>query len=170
MVQVERILVALVLLASVGAFAYVLWTRRVGHVWPKRGDLRVVNPKGFFGGAWEVLSQNVVLRNRPWVGFFHLPLFFGLLAFLFKSLLHVLTGLGFDVESPEWYNRLLDAVAFMVLASIAFLVVRRYFVDREKLTHLLESGIILALIGLLMVTHLLEQTVAIESVGGRANW
>ena len=79
MAWIQPLLVALVLLCGVGAFGYVLWTRRLGHVWPKRGQLRITNPSGFFPGAWEVLSQSVVLRNRPWVGLFHLPLFFGLL-------------------------------------------------------------------------------------------
>ena len=71
MVWIERILVVLVLLASAGAFGYILWTKRLRHAWPKRRELRVVNPGGLFSGAWEVLTQNVVLRNRPWVGLFH---------------------------------------------------------------------------------------------------
>ena len=75
MVLVERLLVVLVLLGSAGAFGYVLWTHRLAHVWPKRGEVAFTNPKGIFAGGWEVLSQNVVLRNRPWVGLFHLPLF-----------------------------------------------------------------------------------------------
>jgi len=170
MAWIQPLLVALVLLGCVGAFGYVLWTLRLGHVWPKRGEVRITNPRGFFPGAWEVISQNVVVRNRPWVGLFHLPLFFGLLAFLFKSLLHVLVGLGMDVEAPGWYDRLLDVVAIVVLVSIVFLVIRRYFVDKEKMTHPLESGIILGLIGLLMITHLLEQVVVAESAGGITNW
>jgi len=170
MAWIQPLLVALVLLGCVGAFGYVLWTRRLGHVWPKRGEIRITNPRGFFPGVWEIISQNVVVRNRPWVGLFHLPLFFGLLAFLFKSLLHVLAGLGMGVEAPDWYNRLLDVVAILVLVSIVFLVIRRYFVEREKMTHLLESGIILGLIGLLMITHLLEQVVVAESAGGITNW
>jgi Fe-S oxidoreductase len=167
---IEPILVALVLMGSVGAFGYVLWTRRLGHVWPKRGEVQISNPGGFIPGVWEVLSQNVVLRNRPWVGLAHLPLFFGLLAFLFKSLLHVLAGLGMEVEAPDWYNRLLDVVAILALAGIVVLAVRRYFVEKEKMTHLLESGVILALIALLMITHLLEQVVVAESLGGEVNW
>ena len=162
--------VALGLLGSIAAFGYILWTKRLGHVWPKRSEVRLVNPRGFFSGVWEVFSQNVVLRNRPWVGVAHLSLFFGLLAFLVKSLLHVLWGLGMDVQAPDWYNRLLDVVAVLVLVSIVGLVIRRYFVDRAKLTHLLESGIILGLIALLMITHLLEQVVAVESAVGAANW
>jgi Fe-S oxidoreductase/uncharacterized membrane protein len=170
MAWIQPLLVALVLLGCVGAFGYVLWTRRLVHVWPKRGEVRITNPRGFFPGAWEVISQNVVVRNRPWVGLFHLSLFFGLLAFLFKSLLHILAGLGMDVEAPDWYNRLLNVVAILVLVSVVFLAIRRYFVDRKKMTHLVESGIILALIALLMITHLLEGVVVAESAGGITNW
>ena len=167
---IEPLLVGLILLVSIGAFGYILWTRRVSHAWPKRDQVKIINPKGFFPGLTEVLSQNVVLRNRPWVGLAHLPLFFGLLAFLFKSLLLILGGLGFQVAAPEWYNRLLDVVAVIVLVAIVFLVVRRYFVDREKMTHLFESGVILALIALLMITHLVEGSFAPESVGEQATW
>ncbi|MFH1764281.1 MAG: (Fe-S)-binding protein [Gemmatimonadota bacterium] len=170
MAWIQPLLVVLVLVVCVGAFGYVLWTRRLGHVWPKRGEVRITNPRGFFPGAWEVISQNVVVRNRPWVGLFHLPLFFGLLAFLFKSLLHVMVGLGMEVEAPDWYNRLLDVVAIIVLTSIVFLAIRRYFVEKEKMTHPLESGIILTLIALLMITHLLEQVAVMESAGGMVNW
>lgn len=170
MMWLQRILVVVVLLASVAAFAYVLWTQRLGHVWPKRKQVLVLNTRGFLPGALEVLSQNVVLSNRPWVGLFHLPLFFGLLAFLAKSVVHVLVGLGFEVSVPDWYNRLLDVVAVLVLASIVFMAVRRYFVAREKMTHPLESGLILGLIAVLMITHLLEQIVPLHSAVGQANW
>ena len=101
MVWLERVVVVLVLLASVVAFGRVLWRERLGHAWPTRGEIRIVNPGGFLSGAWEVLSQSVVLRNRPWVGLFHLPLFFGLVAFLAKSVLHVLLGLPLNALLPR---------------------------------------------------------------------
>ncbi len=167
---IEPALVVVTLLASVVAFGYVLWTRRLGHVWPKRGEIRIVNPGGFFSGVLEVLTQAVVVRNRPWVGLFHLPLFFGLLAFLAKSVLHVLWGLGVEIPTPGWYVRLLDVVAVVVLVAVVFFVIRRYLVERGKMTHPVESGIILAFIALLMITQLLEQVVPMESAAGMANW
>jgi len=170
MAWIEPVLVALVLLASVVAFVRVLWSRRLAHVWPKRTEIRVVNSAGLFSGLGEVLTQSVVLRNRPWVGLFHLPLFFGLLAFLDKSVIHVLMGLGVQVETPVWYLRLLDVVAVLVLVGVVFLGVRRYVVERVKMTHPLESGIILGFIALLMVTQLLENVVSPETVGGEVNW
>lgn len=170
MVWVERVLVVLILLAGVAAFAKVLWRDRLGQAWPKRREIKIVNPGGVLPGVWEVISQNVVLRNRPWVGLFHLPLFFGLLAFLVKSVIHLLLGLGIEVPIPAWYVRLLDVVAITVLVSVVFMAVRRYVVEREKMTHPLESGIILTLIAVLMITHLLEHLFPFESPGGRANW
>jgi len=170
MAWIEPALVVVVLLASVGAFSNILWTRRLKHVWPKRRDIRVVNPRGFFSGLAEVFSQSVVVRNRPWVGLFHLPLFFGLLAFLAKSVIVVLSGLGLVVATPLWYDRLLDVVAVAVLAGVVFLALRRYVVEREKMTHLLESGVILTFIALLMITQLMEHAVTPESTGGMVNW
>ncbi len=170
MAWLEPVLVVVVLLAGVGVFANILWTKRLGHVWPKRGEIRVVNPGGFFTGLLEVFSQNVVVRNRPWVGLFHLPLFFGLLAFLAKSVIHVLWGLGIQIETPQWYTRLLDVVALAVMVGVIFLAIRRYLVERDKMTHPVESGVILLLIALLMLTQVLEHVVVIESVGGRVNW
>ncbi len=159
MAWIEPVLVGLILLGSAWAFGYVLWTQRLGHVWPKRGEVRITNPRWFLsrvvGGPFPECRSEEPALGGPC----HLPLFFGLLAFLFKSLLHVLAGLGMEVEAPDWYNRLLDVVAVLVLVAIVFLVIRRYFVEREKMTHLVESGVILALIALLMITHLLEQIV-----------
>jgi len=170
MAWMEPFLVVVFLVAGIAAFGYVLWTRRIGHVWPKRGDVEIVNPGGFFSGATEVLTQSVVLRNRPWVGLFHLPLFFGLLAFLVKSGLHVLWGLGIQVTTPTWYVRLLDVVAIVVLAAVVFMAVRRYGVERKKMTHPLESGVILAFIAILMITQLLEHVVVPGSFWAGVNW
>ncbi len=166
----ERGLVGAVLAASVAGFAYVLWSERLGHVWPKRKEIRVVNPRGFWTGLMEVMTQRVVLRNRPWVGLLHLPLFFGLLAFLWKSVLHLLLGLGIEVQAPAAYGRFLDGMAVLVLVSLAFLAVRRYLLEPAKLTQPLESGLILGLIALLMVTHLLEHVFPYPTPAGRVNW
>jgi len=170
MVWLEPVLVVVVFLVGVGVFANILWTKRLRHVWPKRGEIQVVNPRGFFTGLAEVFSQNVVVRNRPWVGLFHLPLFFGLLAFLGMSVIHVLWGLGIQVEIPLWYVRLLDVVVLAVLVGVILLAIRRYLVEREKMTHPVESGIILLFIALLMLTQVLEHVVIMESVGGKVNW
>jgi Fe-S oxidoreductase len=170
MAWIEPVLVALFLVGGTAVFGYVLWTRRLRHVWPKRGEIEVVNREGFLTGVTEVLAQNVVVRNRPWVGLFHLPLFFGLLAFAAKSGIHVLYGLGLEIETPIWYVRLLDVVAVLVLLGVVFLAFRRYVVERERMTHPVESGIILAFIAALMITQLLEHVVTMDTLGGEVNW
>jgi Fe-S oxidoreductase len=170
MTWIEPVLVGLILVAGVVAFGQILWTRRLGHVWPKRGQIRIVNRRGLLSGVREVLAQNVVVRNRPWVGLFHLPLFFGLLAFLAKSAIHVFNGLGLEMQTPLWYIRLLDVMAVLVLGGVVFLATRRYVVERERMTHQLESGIILALIALLMITQLTEHALAVDSLGWDVNW
>lgn len=170
MAWIEPVLVGLFLVVGVVAFGQILWTRRLGHAWPKRGQIQIVNRRGFVSGVREVLAQNVVVRNRPWVGLFHLPLFFGLLAFLAKSVIHVFNGLGFEIQTPLWYVRLLDVMAVLVLGGVVFLATRRYVVERERMTHQLESGIILALIALLMITQLTEHVLAVGSLGGDVNW
>ncbi len=170
MVWFERLLILLVLVASFAGFSYVLWTRRLRHVWPKRAGLGIVDRSGLLTGAWEVLTQGVVLRNRPWVGFFHLFLFFGLLAYLAKSVLHLLAGLGLEIAVPGWYTVLLDTMAVAVLASVVFFAVRRYLVEKERMTHPAESGLILTLIATLMITQLLERVAPRGTAAATANW
>lgn len=166
----ERGLVGAVLAASVGAFVSVLWRERLQQVWPKVKEIRVVNPRGLWTGLFEVVTQRVVLRNRPWVGLLHLPLFFGLLAFLWKSVLHLLMGLGIEVQLSKVYVLFLDGTAVAVLISLIFLAVRRYLLEAAKLTEPLESGVILSLIAVLMVTHLLEHVFPYPTPAGRINW
>ena len=167
---IQIALVLLLLVGSAASFLYVLWTRRLGHVLPKVGEISIVNPAGFFSGVWEVLSQERVVRNRPLVGLLHVPLFYGLLAFLAKSVIHVLRGLGMTVETPAWYELSLDVVAVAVLASVVFMAGRRYFVARGRLTHMKESALVLGLIALLMVTQLAERAVVPGTGAGEANW
>ena len=156
-------------------FGYVLWTQRLAHVWPKRGEIQIVNPAGVLfrgmGGPLpergpeesplgRALSPTALLRPSrlscqeptPFSG-----------------------GWAWRWPAPEWYDRLLDVVAILVLVGIVLLAIRRYVVEREKMTHPVESGIILGLIALLMITHLLEQAVAAESLagmrtGGSTSW
>ena len=44
---------ALIILAGVAgaiSFGRILWTRRVGHIWPKRHEIKVVNKAGLLTG------------------------------------------------------------------------------------------------------------------------
>lgn len=167
---IEPLLVLLLLIGSAASFLYILWDQRLSHVLPKVAEVSIVNPTGFFSGVWEVVSQERVVRNRPWVGLFHIPLFYGLIAFLAKSGIHVLRGLGLEVETPAWYDFSLDVVAVVVLGSVVFMGIRRYFVARERLTHMKESAVVLSLIALLMVTQLAERVAAAGTTVGEVNW
>ena len=147
---------------ALGAYTFglILWTRRLQHVWPKRDQIKIVNPAGLMPGIAEVVFQTRVLANRPWAGFFHLLIFYGFMTFSIKSLVHVLGGIGgFYVELPMVIELALNTFAVLVLVSVVFMAIRRYFFMRDRLTHMLESGIVLALIGTLMLTHLLEMPI-----------
>lgn len=170
MLWAERALVLLFLFAGMGAFVRVLWKDRLCHVWPKRNEAEIVNPAGLFTGIVEVLTHRIVIKNRPLVGLFHLPLFYGFAAFGAKSALHFLDGLGIHIEAPLWYTQSLDIIAVVVLASLVFMAVRRYIVQRGMFTHPVESGFILSLIGLLMVTQLLESVTLAGGWAFKANW
>lgn len=167
---VERAVVVLVFLASAATFLHILWHRRIEHVWPKWKDVEIVRPGGLFTGTVEVLTQGVVLRNRPFVGIFHFPLFYGLLLFMGKSVIHFLNGLGADITTPSLYTWALDLTAIVVLIGVVFMVVRRYVIQRDRMTHQVESGVILGLIALLMVTQLAERCVEVGSVLETTNW
>ncbi|MFT4979448.1 MAG: Fe-S oxidoreductase, partial [Myxococcota bacterium] len=177
-----EVLLILVFGAAGAALAgRILWERRLKHVVPKRDQIKIVNPAGFWPGVAEVVFQTRVLANRPWAGFFHLLIFYGFVTFSIKSLSHVIGGLGgFYLELPSVIEVLLNVVAVLVLASVVFMAIRRYTVMRDQLTHMLESGIVLALIGGLMITHLFEipllsaahhdPEVLVGMVGYKINW
>lgn len=157
----------------------ILWERRLQHVWPKRDQIKIVNPQGFWPGVAEVVFQTRVLANRPWAGFFHLLIFYGFVTFSIKSIAHVIGGLGgFYVELPGPVEMLLNTFAVLVLSGVVFMAIRRYFFMRDRLTHMLESGIVLALIAGLMITHLVEipllhahgAEAVVDTAGYKINW
>ena len=153
--------VILILIAgAIGAVSVsrILWERRLQHVWPRRGEIKIINKAGLMPGVFEVLFQTRVMANRPVAGFFHAVIFYGFCSFGIKSLVHVISGLtGSYVELPHVLEMFLNVVAGLVLVSVIFMAVRRYGFMRERLTHMLESGIVLLLIGGLMITHRLRQ-------------
>jgi Fe-S oxidoreductase len=159
----------------------ILWERRLKHVWPKRDQIKIVNYAGFWPGVAEVVFQTRVLANRPWAGFFHLLIFYGFVSFSVKSGAHFIGGVGgFYVQLPSVIEAVLNVFAVLVLVSVIFMAIRRYFFMRHRLTHMLESGIVLALIGGLMITHLIElpllsvahhdPEVLVGMVGYKINW
>ena len=62
----------------------------------------------------------------------------------------------------------------LVLLGVIALAIRRYTVMKDRLTHMLESGIVLALIAGLMITYLVERYAPgmedLENTGAMVNW
>ena len=83
--SLEQIAIIFAGLAGAASFSFILWTRRIRHVWPKVNQIKIVNPKGFFTGAAEVIFQTRVIANRPVVGLMHLLVFYGFVSFGAKS-------------------------------------------------------------------------------------
>lgn len=173
---VEVVLILLAGLAGAASFANIAWNRRLKHVWPKRDQLKIVNPGGLLPGIAEVVLQTRVIANRPLTGMAHLLVFYGFVSFGAKSVTHALNGL-LGLEHPIGLGPLdyvIDVFSVLVLTGLTFLAVRRYTVMRQRLTHMVESGIVLALIATLMITYILERPwgadLGLVGVGAKINW
>ena len=70
-------IILILISGAVGAvsFSHILWSRRLKHVWPRRNEIKILNPSGFLPGVAEVLFQTRVMANRPVAGFFHALIF-----------------------------------------------------------------------------------------------
>lgn len=113
--------------------------------------------------VWEVLLQGKVIRERPWPGLAHALVFWGFCAFALATLDHLLRGFGLALFSREsLYLRVVAAFAAAVAVAIVGLAARRFLVRPKWLGPLSwESGLIAALIFVLMVTYLIP---------GRLSW
>ena len=165
-------------LIGVASFSNILWTRRLKHVWPKRHQIKIINKRGLITGIAEVALQTRVIANRPVVGIMHLLVFYGFMTFGAKSATHVISGF-FNMAHPIGLgplDYLLDVFSVLVLLSVIGLAIRRYTVMRHQLTHMLESGIVLAMIAGLMITYMLERpTFGVDlgitgSIAAEVNW
>ncbi len=108
----------------------------------------------------EVLGQSKV-RERLTAGWAHAAVFWGFLAFM-VSTAHLIVklvgwGEGFLVGPAAWFNHIVHLFAVAILVGILILAYRRYVTRPAYLTyHSRESGVVLALIGFIALTHLLE--------------
>src|SRR6266567_117928 len=109
----------------------------------------------------EVICQVKVIRERPLPGLAHAFVFWGFCAFALVTLNHAAVGFGIGFFDPAtWFGRIYFylAAAFAVACAIGIvgLFARRFFVRPRWLGNKVsyESGIIAALIFLLMVTYL----------------
>jgi Fe-S oxidoreductase len=133
--------------------------------------------KRIFDVVWEVLLQGRVIKERPLPGLAHALVFWGFLAFALITMDHMAAGLGFDLLDPEgtfgrFYFALAGVFATAVIAGITGLAFRRFVVKPRWLGPLSkESGVIAALILLLMITYLAGWLWLTEdTAAGRVNW
>jgi Fe-S oxidoreductase len=112
----------------------------------------------------EVLGQTKV-RKRLTAGWAHAMIFWGFLAFA-VSTLNLLDrlavgGQGFLVGPLDGFDLVVDVFAALIILGCVVLAVRRYVVKPPYLTyHSHESGIVLAAIAVIAVTHLGERYLA----------
>jgi Fe-S oxidoreductase len=105
---------------------------------------------------WEVLLQAKVIRQRPLPGLAHAFVFWGFCVFGLVTLNHLATGFGYSFLDPQGFYATIAAIfALCVTVSIAGLSVRRFLVRPKWLGEVSpESGVIAALILILMLTYL----------------
>jgi len=127
--------------------------------------------------VWEVLCQAKVIRERPLPGIAHAFVFWGFCAFALVTLNHFAIGFGLGFLNPagffgRFYSYFAAAFASACAIGIFGLFVRRFFVRPRWLgpTISYESGIIAALIFILMVTYLAAFAVKSASPAASALW
>ena len=126
--------------------------------------------------VWEVLLQGKVIKARPVAGAAHALVFWGFCVFALITINHIAGGFGAPVLSRSGiygkiYFELAAIFAVAVAVSISYLAFRRYVLRPIWLGKLApESGVIAALIFILMVTYLGGLAVDEGSMGERIFW
>lgn len=147
-----------------------------GHTDRKRTDQLGLRIRRFIS---EVIFQSRVVAGRPVAGGMHAAVFFGFCFFAFETLDHFLRPYGLGYLHPLFgehlwiFKALLSLWAVVVSIGILGLALRRFvFVKWSPDPKSYSSGLVAALIFLLMVTYLFTQVEAIESNAtlARINW
>lgn len=125
----------------------------------------------------EVVCQSKVIRQRPLPGLAHAFVFWGFLAFAVVTTNHLLTGFHFGVlqyagVAGDFYFWFAGAWALLVAVSIAGLSIRRFLVRPRWLGARvsIESGVIAALIFLLMLSYLAAFFIVPDGVAVKVWW
>ena len=159
--RIVRVLVALYLVGAIALFSKLVADKvafvRRGK--PERRTDRIGRRIGLF--FTEVIGQSRV-RERVAAGWAHAFVFWGFLAFVISTLDLLVRlavgGAGFLQGPLSWIAIVVDVFAFMILAGILFLGVRRYVFRPPSLTYYsAESAIVLVVIALIAATHLGER-------------
>ena len=124
---------------------------------------------------FEVVLQTKVIRARPVAGILHALVMWGFIAFAWVSLEHMMHGFrGLDAAQPDrsWYGWFAAVWAVAVLVGIIGLSYRRFVLRPKALGALSSSsGVVAALIVVLMVTYLLGwRTLEAGSRNWQVNW
>ncbi|HVW11216.1 MAG TPA: (Fe-S)-binding protein [Bryobacteraceae bacterium] len=174
----EKIALAILIAASVAGF----WLR----FGPVVRIIRAAKPEANAGlgsvalrvqrFVWEVLLQGKVIKDRPVAGAAHALVFWGFCAFALITINHIASGFGVPLMARDgvfgmFYFGLASIFAVGVAIGIAYLAFRRYVLCPIWLGKLApESGVIAALIFILMVTYLGGFATAEGSTGWRVFW
>jgi Fe-S oxidoreductase len=123
----------------------------------------------------EVVLQYRVVRDRPIAGTLHAAVVWGFLAFAWVSATHFYTGfrgLQTASENYAWYGTFAAVWAVAVLVGILGLSFRRFVLRPAALGKLsATSGLVAALISLLMVTYLVGwRILPVGSPAWEINW
>ena len=125
---------------------------------------------------WDVMCQAKVIRERPLPGIAHAFVFWSFCAFALVSINHIASGFGgtflnYRAGFGAFYFWFAFAFAALCAVSIAALAFRRFVIRPKWLEPLsYESGVIAALIFLLMATYMPIWWVSESSAGGHALW
>src|SRR3954452_20494431 len=158
---VQRILLAVLIAASLGGFLYRF--RSVAAIIAGAKD----DPDFQLGSipsrigtfVWEVLLQGKVIAQRPLAGIAHAFVFWGFCAFALITVNHFAVGFGVPLISRTGvfgraYFGFVAVFAIAVAISIAWLAARRFIARPIWLGKVSpESGIIAFLIFVLMVSY-----------------
>ncbi len=164
-----------VVLASVGLFSAQMSTRfRLVQGAPGAFSFDQL-PRRIERFIRDIVFQGKVIARKPWVGFAHLFVFWGFVAFGGYTLVETLHGLGIvDLTRTvpfRIYTYLLVPFAIAVFVGIVFLLVRRGIVRPRALgaTVSKESMLIGVFIAVLMLTFLLDFVLE-GGVASKVNW
>jgi Fe-S oxidoreductase len=159
-----EILLLLALIAASATLFFLRFAPILRNIFTARKDLgfslRPIFPR-IRDFVWGVLCQGKVIRERPLPGIAHAFVFWGFLAFALVSLNHLAAGLRLAFLPPEsligrFYFDFAAVWALLVAISITGLAIRRFIARPLWLGKNVsyESGVISALIFLLMATYL----------------
>jgi Fe-S oxidoreductase len=160
-----------------------LFVKRFGPIWQRiwhsKDDPEFhIRPIGkrIWDFFWEVLCQAKVIKERPLPGLAHALVFWGFCAFVLVTTNHVAAGFGHPfLDRHSGFGTFYWWFAFWFAALVAIgisgLFIRRFFIRPKWLEPLsYESGVIAALIFVLMVTYMPMWWVPETTTAGRVLW